>query len=368
MRNHLLTAIAILSLAGVAWWSFGRSAGPDVTGTETVEVLHRDFSSTVIAIGAVKPQVGAEVRVGSRISGRVERLYANIGDLVENGQVLAELEGAELTAVVARRQAAVAVAQAKIADAQARERLAESAYARQQSLLAGSATSQQMVDEALRERESAAAGLQIAQREYELARAELEEALVNLSYATISAPISGVVASVTTQEGETVAAGLNAPTFVVILDLERLQVNTFVDEVDIGKIDIGQRASFTVDAFPARDFTGHVTAIYPTATIQDNVVKYIVAVGIGNDEERLLRPEMTANVQVQLESRNVLAVPTRAIRQEGGRSVVYILNDGQAEPRAVRIGWRDGPWAEIVEGIAVGERVFLDAPIEQEGS
>jgi macrolide-specific efflux system membrane fusion protein len=225
-----------------------------------------------------------------------------------------------------------------------------------------------MVDEALRERESAAAGLQIAQREYELARAELEEALVNLSYATISAPISGVVASVTTQEGETVAAGLNAPTFVVILDLERLQVNTFVDEVDIGKIDIGQRASFTVDAFPARDFTGHVTAIYPTATIQDNVVKYIVAVGIGNDEERLLRPEMTANVQVQLESRNVLAVPTRAIRQEGGRSVVYILNDGQAEPRAVRIGWRDGPWAEIVEGIAVGERVFLDAPIEQEGS
>jgi RND family efflux transporter MFP subunit len=222
---------------------------------------------------------------------------------VENGQVLAELEGAELTAVVARRQAAVAVAQAKIADAQARERLAESAYARQQSLLAGSATSQQMVDEALRERESAAAGLQIAQREYELARAELEEALVNLSYATISAPISGVVASVTTQEGETVAAGLNAPTFVVILDLERLQVNTFVDEVDIGKIDIGQRASFTVDAFPARDFTGHVTAIYPTATIQDNVVKYIVAVGIGNDEERLLRPEMTANVQVQLESR-----------------------------------------------------------------
>ena len=149
-----------------------------------------------------------------------------------------------------------------------------------------SGTSQQLVDEALRETQSAAAGVQIAIRERELADAQLSEARVNLSYATITAPISGVIGSVTTQEGETVAAGLNAPTFVVIVDLDRLQVNAFVDEVDIGKVALGQRVTFNVDAFPAQDFTGAVAAIYPSATIQDNVVKYVVAIDIDDENRR----------------------------------------------------------------------------------
>jgi len=349
-------------LAGLTWWSTGRSTSQVVAGAEIFEAAYRDFSSTVIAIGAVKPQVGAEVRVGSRISGRLERLHANIGDMVEKGQILAELESADLRALVAKHDAAVAVAVAKIADAQARARLADAAYQRQQSLFAVDSTSQQALDEALREHESAAAGLQIALRERDLAQAELDEARINLSYATILAPISGVVASVATQEGEAVAAGFDAPTFVVILDLGRLQVNTYVDEVDIGKVGVGQTVMFTVDAFPSREFAGHVTAIYPTATIQDNVVKYVVAVNIDNDEEGLLRPDMTASVRIQRESRNVLAVPTRVIRQDGGRSVVYVLSEGRAEMRPVRVGWRDGQWVEILDGVATGERILLDAP------
>jgi hypothetical protein len=146
----------------------------------------------------------------------------------------------------------------------------------------------------------------------------------------LRAPIAGVVASVATQEGETVAAGLSAPTFVTIVDLERLQVDAYVDEVDIGRIQVGQRALFTVDAFPARDFSGRVAAIYPTATIQDNVVKYVVALDIDDDYRGLLRPEMTANVRIELESRDVLAVPSRAIQQQGAGASCTCIENGRA--------------------------------------
>jgi len=291
------------------------------------------------------------------------RLPANIGDRVERGQVIAELESADLAATVARHEAAVAVAREKITDAEARQKLSEATYQRQLSLLKISGTSQQLVDEALRESQSAATGIQIAIRERELAEAQLREARVNLSYATITAPISGVIGSVTTQEGETVAAGLNAPTFVVIVDLNRLQVNAFVDEVDIGKIKLGQGVTFNVDAFPAQDFTGSVAAIYPSATIQDNVVKYVVAIAVDDEDRGLLRPEMTASVRIQLETRNVLAIPARAIRQDAGRTVVHVVNGEATEIRPIRIGWRDGPWAEIADGLNEGERILLNATV-----
>jgi RND family efflux transporter MFP subunit len=206
-------------------------------------------------------------------------------------------------------------------------------------------------------------GRKQAEADVDRARAVLESAVVDRSFTVLSAPIAGVVASVATQEGETVAAGLNAPTFVTIVDLDRLQVNAYVDEVDIGKIEDGQAATFTVDAFPARDFKGRVAAIYPTATIQDNVVKYIVALDIDDEYAGLLRPEMTASVRIDLDQRTVLAVPTRAIRQEGGRSVVHVVADGGGTgARPVRVGWRDGPWAEITEGLAEGDRILLEAP------
>lgn len=157
-----------------------------------------------------------------------------------------------------------------------------------------------------------------ARADADCARAQFQSALVDRSFTVIRTPISGVVASVSTQEGETVAAGLNAPTFLTVVDLERLQAHAFVDEVDIGKIEPGQSATFSVDAFPGRDFTGHVPAICPTATIQDNVVKYVVPVDVDDESVGVLRPEMTTNVRIPLASRDVLAVPTRAIRQDAG--------------------------------------------------
>jgi RND family efflux transporter MFP subunit len=366
LKASTLTGVAVAIIAvgvaaGAFWWTSQPASDAKAGAPATAQAVMREFSTAVTAIGAVKPQIGAEVRVGARISGKLMRLPANIGDRVERGQIIAELESADLAATVARHEAAVAVAREKIGDAEARQNLSEATYQRQLALLRVSGTSQQLVDEALRETQSAAAGVQIAIRERELAEAQLREARVNLSYATITAPISGVIGSVTTQEGETVAAGLNAPTFVVIVDLDRLQVNAFVDEVDIGKVKLAQRVTFNVDAFPAQDFTGRVDAIYPSATIQDNVVKYVVAIAVDDEDRGLLRPEMTASVRIQLETRTVLAIPARAIRQDAGRSVVHVVNGAATEIRPIRIGWRDGPWAEIADGLSEGERILLNA-------
>lgn len=109
-----------------------------------------------------------------------------------------------------------------------------------------------------------------------------------------------------------------------------------------------------------------MAAIYPTATIQDNVVKYVVAVDIADKYGGLLRPEMTASVRIQLDKRTVLAIPTRAVRRHDNRSVVYVLREGEPVPRAVRVGWQDGGWTELVDGLVAGERILVNAPATEE--
>ncbi len=361
-------ALLIIVVSAAGWWWYELDTNKDGrAGSETARVIKRDFSATVLATGAVKPQVGAEVKVGARISGKVEHLYANIGDTVKKGQVIAELEKADLEAGLARYQAEVDVAEAKINDAMARMKLAVREYQRQKNLLAKDLTSQGVFDKALKEKEVAEAALLVTQKQHNAAQAALREAQVRLSYATLTAPIAGVVASVATQEGETVAAGLNAPTFVNIIDLQRLQVDAYVDEVDIGKIRAGQRAMFTVDTYPAQEFEGKVVAIYPKAVIQENVVNYDVVIEITSPYQGLLMPEMTTSVTVFLETRKeVLAIPARAVKRERGKTIVYILDNGQITARQIRTGWRDGSWIEVATGLNKGQTVLIDVPSVRE--
>jgi len=179
-------------------------------------------------------------------------------------------------------------------------------------------------------------------------------------YSTIRAPIAGIISSVSTQEGETVAAGLNSPTFVTIIDLGRLQVDAYVDETDIGKVRVGQEAFFTVDSFPDREFKASVQAIYPKAVIIDNVVYYDVVHRIEEPLTGQLRPEMTTNVTISLDTRKgVLAIPLRAVSREQGKSVVYVLQADQPVRRAVKTGWKDAEWIEVLSGLAEGEKVVI---------
>ena len=401
-RKVLVALILIAVLAGgLAWWYRQRSRPSTPDAPATSQASRRDFSITVEATGEVKPQIGAEVRVGARISGKVVRLHANLRDRVEKGQVIAELEQEELQATVDERRAELRLARAKVesvtqlspretqrAEAEvtrwkATVDLARKELGRQDELLRQEFISQQTRDEAQERLLVAQAQLEESQKALDVvsttyveqkkqASAEVaraEAALVNaetrLAYATITAPISGVIGSVATQEGETVAAGLNAPTFVTIVDLARLQVDAYIDEVDIGKVEVGQQAVFAVDAFPAKEFQGEVVAIYPKAIIQDNIVKYVAAVEIDTPYEGYLRPEMTAAVDIMLESRVVLAIPTKAVKRESGRNVVYVRGEEGPETRQVKVGWKSGPWAEVVSGLAEGEEVFIEMPSDE---
>jgi len=399
-NRKVLFALVLLGVAAGAgaWWYWPRgNAGNN--GPATAKVVRRDLASTVLATGAVKPQVGAEVRVGARISGKVECLFANIGDVVKKGHVIAQLEKADLEARVNQRTAELQMAEAKLAAVKSlRPREIEKAQAdvdqwlatvelnrkelgRQEELLKQDFTSQQARDRAKEQLAVSEARLASVRKALELAKTGYEEDLrqavadverakavlandkVQLSYATITAPIDGVIGSVSTQEGETVAAGLSAPTFVTIIDLARLQVDTFVDEVDIGKVAPGQKAVFTVDSFPSREFEGKVVAIYPKAVIQENVVNYDVVVEITDPYDGLLRPEMTASVTIQLEARtNVLTVPVKTVKRERGKSVVYVLTNGQPQSREVKVGWKDSQWVEILSGLEEGQTILLDVP------
>jgi RND family efflux transporter MFP subunit len=289
---------------------------------------------------------------------------------------------AKLSAVKSLRPREIAKAEADVTQWQATVDLNKKDLARQEELLKQDFTSQQARDRAQEQLSVSEARLDSARKALDLVKAGYEEDLkqatadverakaalandkVQLSYATITAPIAGVIGQVSTQEGETVSAGLNAPIFVTIDDLNRLQVDTFVDEVDIGKVKVGQKATFTVDSFPSREFAGKVVAIYPKAVIQENVVNYDVVVEITDPYDGLLRPEMTASVTIQLDAReNVLAVPVKAVKRERGKSVVYVRSStGSAQPREVKVGWKDSQWVEIVSGLEEGQTVLLDGP------
>jgi len=346
MRRTIWIATATVALLAVAWW-LTRPAGEEQEATGTLHtVQNRDISATVMALGVVRPMVGAEVRVGSRVSGVVTRLRAQIGDRVERGQVIAELDDAELGARLAQNQASLERTRAEA-------ELARLERDRLRTMSEREFVSRQQVD-------AAESALKAAEAQVKQAEASVESARIQLSYTRITAPITGIVASVSTQEGETVAASLAAPTFVNIIDLDRLEIQAFVDETDIGRIREGQQALFTVDSYPAEEFEGEVTAIYPKAVIQDNVVNYVTTIRITDRRGLVLRPEMTAAVTIALQPRtDVVAVPSSAVSRDRAEHFVTVVEEGAPVRRTVRTGWTQGGWTEITEGLRAGEQILL---------
>ncbi|HBE41486.1 MAG TPA: efflux RND transporter periplasmic adaptor subunit [Bacteroidales bacterium] len=346
-RYLLLITILLITITAFLLWLFVfKPDKKNGKSLQTTVAVRRDIGSAVLATGIIKPKVGAEVKVGSRISGVVKKLRANIGDYVKAGQVIAEIDDAELRAKLNQNLAAVNKAKADYDYAKLN-------LERQRSLLEQNYISQQTYD-------LAENSFKIAEAQLKQAEANAEVAKVQLSYTSIYALTSGVIASVSTQEGETVNAGFSAPTFVNIIDLTRLEVQVYVDETDIGKIEVGQEAVFTVDTYSDTDFKGTVTAIYPKAVIQDNVVNYIVVVEINDFRDKIIRPEMTATVTIFLETRkNVVAVPNKAIIRERGERFVTVIENNSQVSRKIKPGWSDGTYTEVIEGLNEGETVLL---------
>jgi macrolide-specific efflux system membrane fusion protein len=346
-----LAGLVLIGTAGIYAWSGDGSASLQVEYQSAV-VRKTSLQETVVATGVIRPVVGAEVNVGSRISGTVTSLPVEVGNRVEAGQLLAMLDDNALQAAVDQVNAEVALSRPRVALAEAmlerRKRLAEKGLASDEDL-------------------------DVARSELDIANAQLQEALarqraaiINLSYAEISAPISGVVAAVSTREGETVAAGFSAPTFVTIVDLERLEVLAYVDETDIGRVFLGQAASFKVDTYPDMSFSGVVTAIQPSAELRENVVNYVIRLEFESPSEApvtayTLRPEMTAHVRLVIADRdNALTAPRSALKRRDGRQYLLVQRGEEWVEQAVRTGWRSENEVEILTGVQAGDRVALN--------
>jgi macrolide-specific efflux system membrane fusion protein len=351
-KKWIIAGIALLavSLGSVPAYRKYADATAKVPQYRTETAKRRDIASSVQATGVIKAKVGAEVKVGARISGRVERLYANIGDVVTKGQLIAQLEQEDLKAKANEARMNLRIVEANL-------ELARKNLQRMQNLYAKDYVARDKVDVAERD-------LKAAEAQADQVRETIRYHETQSSYANIYAPIAGVIASVATQQGETVSASsLSVPTFVTIVDLGRLEIYAYVDETDIGKIRPGLEVQFAVDSFPEKVFTGTVSAIYPKATIQDNVVYYVTVVAIENPAAApgappLLKPDMTVNATIALSRREqTLSVPTRAIRREGGKKVVQVLENGKPAARTIQTGAKDSAYTEVVGGLREGDLV-----------
>jgi macrolide-specific efflux system membrane fusion protein len=317
----------------------------DLRRTATVSM--GTLNETVMATGVIRPMTGAEINVGSRISGTVVSLPVAVGDSVEIGQLLAELDATALEAQTDEAHADVALSKPRI-------KLAESILKRRQRLAEKGLASVEDLDIAEND-------LAVARAQLQADEARLRAAEIALSYTQVTAPINGVVAKVSTREGETVAAAFAAPEFVTIIDLERLEVLAYVDETDIGLVFVGQQASFTVDTFPEVEFTARITAIQPRAELQGSVVNYIVRLEFERSDEFTLRPEMTAHVRIVVEKRDdVLTAPRATIKRAVGRQYVMVRRGGQWAEQAVRTGWRSESIVEFLSGVREGDVLELN--------
>ncbi len=338
--------LLLLSLVAGYFW-FRNDVAATEPDPETVRVRLETLDRTVLATGVIRPRVGAEIDVGSSVSGIVRSIPVKVGDLVDRGDLLARIDSTEFEAQMAETRADLALAEAQRA-------LMLSIYEKTVRLAADGVIAET-------ELESAARDLQVAHAQVDREQARIRSATIRLNYTEIRAPIRGVIAEVTTREGETVAASFAAPTFVTIVDLDRLEVQAYVDEVDIGRIFVGQRANFLVDTYPDAEFTAEVTAINPKAELQNGVVDYVVLLTFIGQEPYILRPEMTAHVTLQVEQRaDVLTLPRKAIRREGGRQFVSVIRNGTWVDQEIQPGWRTDRSVEIREGLSVGETVQLN--------
>jgi HlyD family secretion protein len=340
-RYWIIIVIVILILAGGYFVYQLAGQGGSNQKFRLMKVERGEINLVVTATGTINPVIN--VLVGSQVSGTIKALYADYNSQVKEGQVIAQIDPAIFDAQVEQGRANVLNAQANQLSAQsnlenARANLVKAEIAvvdtkrtldRHRPLLERNVipqatldTAQANHDTAVAQREVTRAQVESAKSQVESSKAQVEQAKAslkvsetNLRYTTIRSPVNGTVISRNVDVGQTVAASLQAPTlFTIAKDLTRMQVDTNVSEADVGRITVGQDATFTVDAYPERIFHGKVSEIRNAPIIVQNVVTYDVLILLDNRDLKL-KPGMTANVSVMISHREgVLKIPNAALR------------------------------------------------------
>ena len=312
-NRRLWAALLLLALVvGVGWWWSNRDSANAPT-YRFGKVERGPITATISSTGTLNPVTS--VQVGTQVSGQIKELFVDFNSPVKQGQLIARIDPETFQYRVRQAEADLDAARSAVGRAQVSRIIAERDLKRTQELVARNFVSSAELDRAQSTYDLAAAEVQTAQAVVQQRNAQLSTSRVDLSRTEIRAPVDGVVIKRSVDVGQTVAASLQAPElFVIAKDLRDMQVDTSIDEADVGRVQIGQRVSFTVDAFPGRQFNGQVKSVRKAAQNVQNVVTYIAIVSANNERGELL-PGMTANVRITTDTRDsVLKVPNAALR------------------------------------------------------
>ncbi len=395
MNRRVIVWVASLVLvvaAGFGAWRYRELHQPPPVTYQTTPLARRHIVGRVTATGTLLATV--TVTVGTQVSGRIAKLRADYNSPVKKGQLIAKIDPLLFQAAVEQARANFESAEANLKAAKAQADLAAKQFAREQALLKDNLAAQQDVDNAQSQMAVTAAQVDVAAASVAQNEAQLHQAQTNLSYTDIISPIDGTVISRSVDVGQTVAASLQAPIlFTIAEDLTKMQVNTNVSEGDVGRLEEGMPAYFTVDAYPGERFKGKISQIRNSATTVSNVVTYDAVIDVNNSDLRL-RPGMTANATITYaDKKDVLAVPNAALRfkpppeanipkpegsaatahrprdgagagagggpggegRGGGKGandakVIWTLNDSAPVQVSIKTGLSDGAYTEIVTG------------------
>ena len=385
MKKRLFIGTGILLIiAIVAFYSLKGSNKE--SKYETIEVDRGDIVEKITATGAINPVI--TVRVGSQVSGRITMIYADFNSQVKKGQAIAQLETDLYQAKVKQADANFNLSQAQTREARVLLLDAENNLRRIKNLSKGLVASERDLEVAETNYEAAKAALSAAQARKEQSRAHLNSTKVDLEYTTIYSPVDGIVISRNCDVGQTVVSTFQTPDlFLIAQDLTKMQVEAYVDEADIGKIQAGQEVLFTVDAFPERTFSGKVSQVRFAPKQEQNVVTYATIIEVANPD-LVLRPGMTATVSIIAnEKKDVWRVPNIALRfkadpadkylyhydeekeKDSGdeeellnlQQSLWIINgSGQVKRIPIKAGISDGRYTEVLNGsIDKGEKVIV---------
>lgn len=390
--RHALAAILVAAIVAAAYFFFGQTT-PQIRYT-TVAAENGSLTVEVSATGTLQPLT--QVDISSELSGVVRSVAVNENQNVRQGDVLAVLDTARLSAQIERAEASASAAAAKVTDSETTLKETEQAFVRSQQLSSRGMVADQALETATAARDRAASAVAMAEANLAIARAELKLQQADLEKSTIYAPIDGIVLTRSVDPGQTVASSLQAPVlFVIAADLRKMELKAAIDEADIGGVKQGQTARFTVDAFPERRFDANIRDIAFASVTTEGVVTYDARLDVDNTE-LLLRPGMTATVAViTREADNVLTVPSAAFRYQppaarenrgwslqnlfmprmrrgggqgnrreapsDGTRTLYVLEGGAPKAVQVKPGSTDGERVEILSGLNAGDQVITGA-------
>ena len=357
-------AMILVVVIAVAAWLLSGGKKEEKINFKQEKVATHTLQNSITATGTI--EAVTSVTVGTQVSGIVNKLYVDYNSVVKKGQVIAELDKTNLISELNTAKANLASTESNLSYQSANMKRYQTLY--KKGLVSAD------------EYENALLAYRQAKEQVASSRENVQRAQTNLGYATITSPIDGTVISKSVEEGQTVAASFNTPElFTIAKDLKNMQVIANVDEADIGGVAVGNRVSFTVDAYPDDTFEGVVKQVRLEATTTNNVVTYEVVISAPNADLKL-KPGLTANVTIfTKEQANILSVANKALRFTPtketvgkdmkivdckGKNKVWTLNGNTLTAHSVNIGQSDAMHTQIISGIKAGQSVITEIVVD----